>query len=211
MTFALWDEANGLVECSESLAGFQIPVDQWEAYRKLLVMAADIEDRFRHDFAIAPPSDPLEDALKAAGLTEAQIAVVKMLQGAPPAVVSDLAVPVPELVAEVPEVVVPTGEPRTCSQHRGKYHVAGRYGLLPDTPTTKRVVGFCSCGYQFKNLVKCPHQNQSLPGGRTGPVVCNWCATIVYGGTGAVGLDEALEKQQTSLPAVNPDAFMGDG
>jgi len=148
----------------------------------------------------------LEDALKAAGLTEAQIAVVKMLH-APGAPHND-PVPIPD--EPTPEVVVPTGEPRTCIQHRGAYHVAARYGLLPDTPTTKKVLGFCSCGYRFKNLVKCPHQQQSLPGGRTGPVVCNWCSSIVYGGTGATGLDEALAKQQTSLPDVNPDAFMGN-
>ena len=206
MTWAEWS-VDGLIVCAESVAEYNIPDDQWSAYVKLLSMASDIVDRFRHDFAITPPSDPLEDALKAAGLTDAQIAVVKMLQS-PGAPHNDQA-PVPD--EPTPEVVIPTGEPRDCSQHRGKYHVAGRYGLLPDTPATKRVVGFCSCGYQFKNLVKCPHQNQSLPGGRTGPVVCNWCATIVYGGTGAVGLDEALDKQQTSLPAVNPDAFMGDG
>ena len=191
-----------------TLAGvdLDVPEDQLTAYYKLLQMADDILERFHHDFPVALPSDPLEDALRAAGLTEAQIAVVKMLQ-APGAPHNDQ-VPIPD--EPTPEVVVPTGEPRTCTKHRGGYHVPSRYGLLTDTPTTKRVMGFCSCGYQFQRLVKCPHQQQSLPGGRTGPVVCNWCASIVYGGTGATGLDEALAKQQTSLPDINPDQFMGN-
>jgi hypothetical protein len=148
--------------------------------------------------------DPVGDALRAAGLTDAQIVIVKTLVPGdePTAFTAE-----PEVI---PEIVVPTGEPRTCTKHRGGYHIPSRYGLLADTSVTKRVVGFCSCGYQFQRLVKCPHQNQSLPGGRTGPVICNWCSSIVYGGTGATGLDEALVKQQTSLPDVNPDAFMGN-
>ena len=151
---------------------------------------------------------PLDAVLRAAGLNDAQIAIVKMFQateGPGTAVVDDVVVEVP-----APEIVVPTGEPRTCTQHRGGYHVPSRYGLLADTSVTKRVIGFCSCGYQFQRLVKCPHQNQSLPGGRSGPVICNWCSSIVYGGTGATGLDEALAKEQTSLPEINPDSFMGN-
>jgi uncharacterized protein YbaA (DUF1428 family) len=190
-----------------------VPADQLAAYRKLLTMVTDIEARFCEQFAV-DQVDPLEDALKAAGLTDVQIAVVRALQ-APGAeeVVDGVEAEVPEVEVpevEVPEVEVPTSEPRTCPNHRGAYHVPSKYGLLSDTPTTKRVMGFCSCGYQFQNLVKCPHQNQNLPGGRTGPVVCTWCASIVYGGTGAVGLDDAIAKERTSLPAVNPDAFNGN-
>jgi hypothetical protein len=184
-----------------------VPADQLAAYRKLLTMVTDIEARFCEQFAV-DQADPLEDALKAAGLTDAQIAVVRALQTPGAEVVDGVEAEVPEV--EVPEVEVPTSEPRTCPNHRGAYHVPSKYGLLSDTPTTKRVMGFCSCGYQFQNLVKCPHQNQNLPGGRTGPVVCTWCASIVYGGTGAVGLDDAMAKERTSLPAVNPDAFNGN-
>lgn len=186
-----------------------VPEDQYAAYLKLLQMGHDIEERFKTSFAVVV-SDPTEDALRAAGLTDAQIAVVKMLQSDSTDSTDSTAPTLVDPADVVAEVVIPTGELRTCTKHRGGYHVPSRYGLLADTPTTKRVMGFCSCGYQFQKLVKCPHQQQSLPGGRTGPVVCNWCASIVYGGTGATGLDEALAKQQTSLPDVNPDSFMGN-
>ena len=211
--YVYWDEADGLCEAPPGTAEYEIPDGPWAAYKSLLKMAAEVEDRLRAQYSTIP------DDLKALQgvLSDVEIqALIRLRQGDPEPIKA-----LPGQVyyendggpeAEVPAEPIPlTREPRNCPNHRGKIHVPSKYGLLPDTRETRRVLAWCNCGHQFIHNVKCPHQNQGVPSnGRSGDIPCAWCGAIIIGGSGATGLDDAMRNKQTSLPPVNPDQFGGN-
>ena len=220
MPWCRWDESDGIVDCDEASAEFDIPQDQLAAYKSLLKMVEEVEARLRTQFSSLP------DDLKALRgvLSDAEIqAIVQLRQGDQRVAVALIpnGTAYPEVSIQVvgdsvgtepaPEAIPLTQEPRNCPNHRGKIHVPSKYGLLPDTRETKRVMAWCNCGHLFVHNVKCPHQNQGLPtNGRSGDIPCAWCGAIIIGGTGATGLDDAVKNKQTSLPPVNPDQFGGN-
>jgi len=210
MTAYVHEGDDGLIACDPALAAYEIPDGQWAAYLKLCDLVEEVEARLRTQFSSLP--DDLK-ALKGV-LSDAEIQAIVRLRAGP----TEAAAIEPfegVTFVDVPladrDVVIPlTQEPRNCPNHRGKIHVPSKYGLLPDTRETKRVMAWCNCGHLFVHNVKCPHQNQGLPtNGRSGDIPCAWCGAIIIGGTGATGLDDAMKNKQTSLPPVNPDQFGG--